>query len=69
MRLRHIEAFNAVMLTGTVRDAAKLINVTQSAVSRVLQHAELQLGFPLEDGMTLEVCCKDYPESVNKTIR
>jgi DNA-binding transcriptional LysR family regulator len=47
MRLRHIEAFNAVMLTGSVRDAAKLINVTQSAVSRVLQHAELQLGFPL----------------------
>ena len=47
MRLRHIEAFNAVMLTGSVRDAAKLINVTQPAVSRVLQHAEMQLGFAL----------------------
>ena len=27
--------------------AARLINVTQPAVSRILQHAELQLGFVL----------------------
>lgn len=47
MRLRHIEAFNAVMLTRSVREAAQLINVTQSAVSRVVQHAELQLGYAL----------------------
>jgi len=47
MRLRHIEVFNAVMLTGSVSAAARLINVTQPAVSRILAHAELQLGFPL----------------------
>ncbi|RYX91289.1 MAG: LysR family transcriptional regulator [Comamonadaceae bacterium] len=47
MRLRHIEVFNAIMLTGSVSAAARLINVTQPAVSRVLQHAELQLGFAL----------------------
>lgn len=47
MRLRHIEVFNAIMLTGTVSGAARLINVTQPAVSRTLKHAELQLGFPL----------------------
>jgi DNA-binding transcriptional LysR family regulator len=47
MRLRHIEVFNAIMLTGSVSAAARLINVTQPAVSRVLAHAELQLGFPL----------------------
>lgn len=47
MRLRHIEVFNAVMLTGSVSGAARLINVTQPAVSRILQHAELQLGFAL----------------------
>jgi DNA-binding transcriptional LysR family regulator len=47
MRLRHIEVFNAVMLTGSVSGAARLINVTQPAVSRTLAHAELQLGFPL----------------------
>ena len=47
MRLRHIEVFNAIMLTGSVSAAARLINITQPAVSRTLQHAELQLGFPL----------------------
>src|SRR5260370_38036173 len=47
MRLRHIEVFNAVMQTGSVSAAARLINITQPAVSRTLQHAELQLGFAL----------------------
>jgi DNA-binding transcriptional LysR family regulator len=47
MRLRHIEVFNAVMLTGSVSAAARLMNVTQPAVSRILGHAELQLGFAL----------------------
>lgn len=47
MRLRHIEVFNAVMLTGSVSAAARLMNVTQPAVSRTLQHAEIQLGFAL----------------------
>ena len=31
MRLRHIEVFNAVMLTGSVTGAARLINVTDLA--------------------------------------
>lgn len=47
MRLRHIEVLNAVMVTGSVSGAARLINVTQPAVSRTLKHAELQLGFSL----------------------
>lgn len=47
MRLRHIEVFHAVMQTGSVSAAARLTNVTQPAVSRTLQHAELQLGFAL----------------------
>lgn len=47
MRLRHIEVFNAVMLTGSISGAARLISVTQPAVSRTLQHAELQLGITL----------------------
>jgi DNA-binding transcriptional LysR family regulator len=35
------------MLTGSVSAAARMIHVTQPAVSRTLQHAELQLGFAL----------------------
>lgn len=47
MRLKHIEVFNALMLTGTVSGAAKLLHVTQPAATQVLQHAELQLGYQL----------------------
>lgn len=47
MRLRHIEVFNALMLTGSVSGAARLVHVTQPAVSKVLAHAETQLGFAL----------------------
>jgi len=35
------------MMTGSVSGAAKLINVSQPAVSRMLLHAEMQLGFQL----------------------
>ncbi|PTD94959.1 LysR family transcriptional regulator [Pseudothauera lacus] len=47
MRLRHIEVFRAVMLTGSASAAARLLSVSQPVVSRVLQHAELGLGFAL----------------------
>lgn len=47
MRLRHIEIFQAIRQTGSVSGAAQLLHVSQPAVSKVLQHAELQLGFPL----------------------
>jgi DNA-binding transcriptional LysR family regulator len=47
MRLKHIEVFNALMLTGTVSGAAKLLHVTQPAATQQLQLAELQLGYPL----------------------
>lgn len=47
MRLKHIEAFNALMLTGTVSGAAKLLHVTQPAVTQTIQLAELQLGYQL----------------------
>ncbi len=47
MRLKHIEIFNAVMLTGTVSAAARLLHVTQPAVTQALQSAERQLGYAL----------------------
>ena len=47
MRLKHIEVFNAIMLTGTASAAARLLHVTQPAVTQALQHAELQLGYAL----------------------
>ncbi|MBM3389667.1 MAG: LysR family transcriptional regulator [Betaproteobacteria bacterium] len=47
MRLRHLEVFHAVMRAGTVSGAARLLHISQPAVSKVLQHAEAQLGLTL----------------------
>jgi len=47
MRLRHIEVFNAIMQVGTISGAAQVLHISQPAVTKVLQHAELQLGMPL----------------------
>jgi DNA-binding transcriptional LysR family regulator len=49
MRLRHIEVFHAVMQAGTISGAAQLLHISQPAVTKVLQHCELQLGMPLFD--------------------
>lgn len=47
MRLRHIEVFHAVYVTGSVSGGARALNVSQPTVSKVLKHAEDQLGFAL----------------------
>jgi DNA-binding transcriptional LysR family regulator len=47
MRLRHIEVFHAVMQAGTISGAAQLLFISQPAVTKVLQHCEMQLGLPL----------------------
>ena len=47
MNLRQIEIFRAVMLAGSVSEAARFLNVSQPAVSRLLQHTEDQLGLRL----------------------
>lgn len=47
MRLRYIELFHAVLTTGSLTGAAKLLSISQPAASKALQHAEDQLGFAL----------------------
>ena len=47
MKLRHIEVFHAVYQTGSVSGAARALNVSQPSVSKVLRHAEAQIGFIL----------------------
>lgn len=47
MRLRHIEVFHAIMQVGTISGAAQVLHISQPAVTKVLQHCELQLGMPL----------------------
>jgi DNA-binding transcriptional LysR family regulator len=47
MRMRQIEAFHAIYVTGSISGAARVLNVSQPSLTKVLQHAEQQLGFPL----------------------
>ncbi|SNS33748.1 transcriptional regulator, LysR family [Sphingomonas laterariae] len=47
MRLRHIEVFHAVYEHGSISEAARALNVSQPSVSKVLRHAEDQLGYEL----------------------
>jgi DNA-binding transcriptional LysR family regulator len=47
MNLRHMEIFHAIMRTGSVTGAARVLNVTQPAVSAVLKHCESQLKMKL----------------------
>ena len=49
MRLRQIEVFHAVYTTGSMTGAAAMLNVSQPSVSKVLAHAEQQLGYLLFD--------------------
>jgi DNA-binding transcriptional LysR family regulator len=47
LRLRHIEVFSAITLTGSTNGAAKILHVSQPAISKMLQHAERSVGFRL----------------------
>ncbi|MFM2486846.1 LysR family transcriptional regulator [Celerinatantimonas yamalensis] len=47
MRLRQIEIFQAIYQAGSISGAARLLNVSQPNVSRILSHTEQQLGFSL----------------------
>ena len=49
MNLRQMEVFHAIMRAGSVTGAARLLNVTQPAVSTVLRHCEAQLRVKLFD--------------------
>lgn len=49
MNLRQIEAFRAVIETGTVSRAAERLSISQPAVTKLLQHLEQVIGFSLFD--------------------
>jgi DNA-binding transcriptional LysR family regulator len=47
MKLRQLEIFGAIMRTGSITAAARLLNLSQPSVSASLRHFEDQLGFQL----------------------
>ena len=46
-RLRQMEVFRAVMLTGSINGASKMLFISQPAVSRIISHTEQTLGLSL----------------------
>jgi DNA-binding transcriptional LysR family regulator len=49
MNLRQLEVFQAVMYGGTTKNAARLLRISQPAVSNMVRQFEDQLGFKLFD--------------------
>ena len=49
LNLRQVEAFRAVMVTGSVTKAAEMMHITQPAVSRLIGDFELAVGIKLFD--------------------
>ncbi len=49
MNLRQLEVFQAVMYGGTTKNAARLLRISQPAVSNMIRQFEDQLGFKLFD--------------------
>jgi DNA-binding transcriptional LysR family regulator len=47
LNLRQIEVFRAVMLTGSISAASRLLYVSQPAISRLMAHTEQRLGIEL----------------------
>ena len=47
MNTRHLEAFYAVMVCGSISRAADMLHISQPAVSKTLKHAEMRLGYLL----------------------
>lgn len=47
LTLRQIEVIRAILITGTVKGAADLLNVSAPGISRVMKHTETQLGLRL----------------------
>jgi DNA-binding transcriptional LysR family regulator len=48
-KLRQMEVFRAVMVTGSINGAAKLLFTSQPAISRIVAHTEQTLGLSLFD--------------------
>lgn len=47
MNLRELEVFRAIMLGGSITEAARILRISQPAVSTALRHAEDRLGLSL----------------------
>lgn len=47
MKLKHLEVLHAILQTGSITQAARLLHMSQPSISTTLQHCEMQLGVQL----------------------
>lgn len=80
MRIRHLEVLHAILQTGSVSAAARLLAVSQPSVTKTLRHAELLAGYalfgrsgqrlvPTAELLTLAPLLDDVNASVDKLRR
>jgi DNA-binding transcriptional LysR family regulator len=68
LNIRQIEAFYSVMRTGTAVGAARLMNVTQPAVSRAIDLLELRIGYKLFERRGRRLIAKPEGELLYREI-
>lgn len=66
---RQIDAFRAVMVTGTVTQAAEMLHVSQPAVSRMLSDLEYELGFKLFERASRHVRPTDEAKALYREVQ
>jgi len=69
VRLRQLEVFRAVMLSGSVSSAARMLHVSQPVVSRIIRHAEQSLGFPLFERSRGRLAATPEAEALYQQVR
>lgn len=69
MRLRQIEVFHAVYQCGSISTAARTLNVSQPSVSKVLMHAERELGFRLFKRVKSRLVPTDEAHALFREVR
>ena len=67
-KLRHMEVFRAVMLTGSISGAAKMLYVSQPAVSKLIGYIETRLAFRLFDRVNNRLVPTDEAHTLYREV-
>jgi LysR family transcriptional regulator of abg operon len=69
MKMRHIQAFLAVVEAGGIRAAAKRLGISQPALSKTIQELETSLGAPLVTRSAQGSTPTDYGEALFRRLQ
>lgn len=69
MRMRQVEAFRAVMMTGGITAASAMLNISQPSVSRLIADLERAVGFRLFDRRGARVHPTDQAQALFEAVR